>query len=354
MRAARTIVPATATREDEGIKRAVKKILWIAIPAALIAGLILLVQQRQGGGTTHEAQQELMGTIVKIKAHGKELSRGRFDEVSRSAFAEIARLEKEMSEWIPESPISQAARFAGRKAVPVSEEIVAVIDLSLAVSRQTGGAFDISFKPLGRLWRVEKRKEPPQEEEIRAALRLVDYRNIVLDKGRRTLFLKRPGMAVGLGAIAKGYAAGRAARKMAEGGIRDFIIDAGGDLYFSGSKGGKAWTCGIQDPDRKGEQADPSQGQDGLRRRHERRLRAVFRFSGEALPPHHRHPDRIPGDGDEERDGPRARSRRGGRLRDLLFHPRTGKGRRDRGPDPGGGLHPDRRSGQGLAGRPDR
>jgi FAD:protein FMN transferase len=101
---------------------------------------------------------------------------------------------------------------------------------------------------------VEKRKEPPPEEEIRAALRLVDYRNITLDKDRRTLFLKRPGMAVGLGAVAKGYAAGRAARKMAEGGIRDFIIDAGGDLYFSGSKGAKGWTCGIQDPDRRGEQ----------------------------------------------------------------------------------------------------
>jgi thiamine biosynthesis lipoprotein len=64
-----------------------------------------------------------------------------------------------------------------------------VIDLSLSISRQTGGAFDISFKPLGRLWRVETRKEPPREEEIRAALRLVDYRNITLDKGHRTLFL---------------------------------------------------------------------------------------------------------------------------------------------------------------------
>ncbi|MCX5838028.1 MAG: FAD:protein FMN transferase [Deltaproteobacteria bacterium] len=236
------------------MKRIVRNILWMALGAVLVAGLIFLVQQQQNSGATHEAQQELMGTIVKIKAYGKGLSRERFDEVSRSAFAEIARLEKEMSEWIPESPISQAARFAGKKAVPVSEEIVAVIDLSLAISRQTGGAFDISFKPLGRLWRVEKRKEPPREEEIRAALRLVDYRNITLDKGRRTLFLKHPGMAVGLGAIAKGYAAGRAARKMAEGGIRDFIIDAGGDLYFSGSKGKQAWTCGIQDPDRRGEQ----------------------------------------------------------------------------------------------------
>jgi len=232
----------------------VKKILWIAIPAVLIAGLVLLAYQKQKGGSTHEAQQELMGTIVKIKAYGNGLSRERFDEVSRVAFGEIARLEKEMSEWIPESPISQAARFAGQKAVPVSDEVIAVIDLSLAISRQTSGAFDISFKPLGRLWRVEKRKEPPREEEIRAALRLVDYRDIVLDKERRTLFLKRPGMAVGLGGIAKGFAAGRAARKMAEGGIRDFIIDAGGDLYFSGNRGGKPWTCGIQDPDRRGEQ----------------------------------------------------------------------------------------------------
>lgn len=230
------------------------KILWMALAAALIAGLILGIQQKEDGGETHETQRELMGTIVKIKAHGKGLTRERFDRVSKHAFDEIARLEREMSEWIPESPISRAARVAGRQAVPVSDEIASLIELSLAISHQTGGAFDISFKPLGRLWRVEKRQEPPREEEIRAALLLVDYRNILLDKKTKTLFLPRPGMAIGLGAIAKGYAAGRAAGKMIEGSIRDFIIDAGGDLYFSGSKGKKSWTCGIQDPDRRGEQ----------------------------------------------------------------------------------------------------
>jgi FAD:protein FMN transferase len=241
--------------EERGpMERILRNILWMALGAVLVAGSIFVFQQRPGGGATHEAQQGLMGTIVKIKAYGKGLSRKRFDEVSRSAFGEIARLEKEMSEWIPESPISQAARFAGQRAVPVPEEIVSVIGLAMSISRQTGGVFDISFKPLGRLWQVEKRKEPPREEEIRSARPLVDYRNIVLDREGRTLFLKHPGMAIGLGAIAKGYAAGRAAQKMAEGGIRDFIIDAGGDLYLSGSKGGKAWTCGIQDPDRPGGQ----------------------------------------------------------------------------------------------------
>ncbi|MCE5263014.1 MAG: FAD:protein FMN transferase [Deltaproteobacteria bacterium] len=236
------------------MKRIVRNTLWMALGAVLVAGLMFLSQQRGGDARTHEAQRELMGTIVKIKAYGKALSRERFDEVSASAFNEIARLEKEMSEWLPESPISQAARFAGKKAVPISAEIAHVIDLSLSVSKQTGGVFDISFKPLGRLWQVEKRKEPPPAEAIRAARLLVDYRNIVLDQEHRTLFLKRPGMAIGLGAIAKGYAAGRAAEKMAAGGIRDLIIDAGGDLYISGSKGGHAWTCGIQDPDRRGEQ----------------------------------------------------------------------------------------------------
>jgi thiamine biosynthesis lipoprotein len=235
-------------------EKAMRRAGWLGLLAALAAGLFFFAWPcGTGYEPTHEAQRNLMGTVFKIKAHGKDLSRGRFDAVSTEAFAEIARLEREMSEWLPESQISQAARFAGRKAVPVGEEILDVIDLSLSVSRQTGGVFDISFKPLGHLWKVEQRKEPPTDDEIRAALKFVDYRNIELDRESRTLFLRREGMAVGLGAVAKGYAAGRAARKMAGGGLRDFIIDAGGDLYFSGRKGREPWTTGIRDPEGKAE-----------------------------------------------------------------------------------------------------
>ncbi|MDA8124836.1 MAG: FAD:protein FMN transferase [Deltaproteobacteria bacterium] len=230
-----------------------KRIALICLLALCLAGLLFLTWQRRSGESLHEAQRGLMGTVVKIKASGKGLSRERFAQASANAFGEIERLEKEMSEWLPDSPISQAARQAGQKAVPVSEEILAVAELALSVSRKTEGAFDISFKPLGRLWDVGKRREPPEEALILKARRLVDYHNILLDKERRTLFLTRPGMAVGLGAVAKGYAAGRAAQKMREGGIGSFIIDAGGDLYFSGNRSGKAWTCGIKDPDGKSE-----------------------------------------------------------------------------------------------------
>jgi thiamine biosynthesis lipoprotein len=262
-----------------------KKTIRIGFLVILAAAVMFLLACRgKGPEPVYEAQRALMGTIVKIKGTGKDLSRERFDTVSGQAFDEIARLEREMSEWLPDSPISLAARFAGRKAVPVSEEIVTVVDLALSVSRRTEGAFDISFKPLGRLWKVESRKEPPPEDQIRAARALVDYRNIVLDKERRPRDLKLPGMASGRGAIAKGYAAGRAVQAMCHGGIPDAIVDAGGDLYFSGKKGAEGWTCGIQDPiGRGGWSYAPCS--EGLRRRDERGLRAVLRIQGKAVPP---------------------------------------------------------------------
>lgn len=217
---------------------------------ALLAAGILFTRP-SGDGNVHEAQRALMGTIFKVKAYGEGLSRERFAAVSDAAFAEVARIEAEMSEWRPESPISQANLLAGRQAVSLPDETLALIDLALALSRETGGVFDISFKPLGRLWKVETGRTPPDGKAIREARRLVDYRQIELDRSRKTILLRKPGMAIGLGAIAKGYAAGRAAQIMRAQGIGNLIVDAGGDLYFSGTRGGEDWICGIRDPDGK-------------------------------------------------------------------------------------------------------
>lgn len=227
-----------------------RHILWGGALVALLAAGIILTRS-PGGGNVHEVQRPLMGTIFKVKAYGEGLSRERFAAVSDAAFAEVARIEAEMSEWRPESPISRANLLAGQQAVSLPDETLALIDLSLSVSRETGGVFDISFKPLGRLWKVEAGRTPPDGKAIRAAQRLVDYRQIELDRTRKTILLRKPGMAIGLGAIAKGYAAGRAAQVLRSQGIGNLIVDAGGDLYFSGTRGGEAWICGIRDPDGK-------------------------------------------------------------------------------------------------------
>jgi len=190
-----------------------------------------------------------MGTLFEITVLKNGLSQEKAGAAIDSAFAEVKRLEKQMSEWIPDSPIALTARYAGVRPVVVTDELVELVEKSLTISEQTGGEFDISFKPLGRLWDVMNRKEPPEDFQIKEILGLVNYKNILLDKANNTIYLKKPGMAIGLGAIAKGYAVSRVESKLAEAGISDFIINAGGDLYFSGNRNGEPWSCGIRDPD---------------------------------------------------------------------------------------------------------
>lgn len=203
------------------------------------------------GPEFYEKQKVLMGTLFKIKVFrgASGLGREDFSAAAEKAFGEVSRLEAEMSEWREDSPVSRAAAGAGRKPVRITPDIAAVVETALAVSAETRGAFDISFKPLGKVWNIKERKAPPGEEEIKKALGLVDYRNVVLDREKLTLFLKKKGMSVGLGGIAKGYAAGRAGEVLKKHGMNDFIVDAGGDLFVSGSKGGSLWATGVKNPE---------------------------------------------------------------------------------------------------------
>jgi FAD:protein FMN transferase len=198
----------------------------------------------------YQKQKMLMGTIFKIKVFTdkNKLSRSDFDILAQKAFDEVSYLEAEMSEWRPDSPISKAALDSGKKSVVITSDIAHVIDMALDISNESGGAFDISFKPLGRLWNIKKRKIPPTKNEIEKAMAFVNYKNIILDKKNMTLFLKLRGMHIGLGGIAKGYAAGKAGDVLRLAGLHNFIINAGGDLFISGNKNGEYWTSGIKNP----------------------------------------------------------------------------------------------------------
>jgi thiamine biosynthesis lipoprotein len=88
----------------------------------------------------------------------------------------------------------------------------------------------------------------------RKMVRLINYRNILLDRAGTTVFLKEKGMRIGFGGIGKGYAAERAKRIMQEGGVNSGIVNASGDLTAWGLQpDGRPWTIGIVRPDIKGE-----------------------------------------------------------------------------------------------------
>jgi thiamine biosynthesis lipoprotein len=171
-----------------------------------------------------------------------------------AAYAEIRRVELLMTDWErpgePESDIVRINKAAGKQAVKVSAETLDVIRTSLDMSRRSEGAFDISFAAMKGLWKFDEDmdKTIPAADEIARRRKLINWRDVVLDAKAGTVKLRRPGMRIGLGGIAKGYAVDRCAAVLRAQGQHDFMVQAGGDLYVSGSKGPASWMVGIRDP----------------------------------------------------------------------------------------------------------
>jgi len=191
-------------------------------------------------------EQILMGIPVSITIAGAEKERAH--GAAELAFREIARIDQMMSTYLPESDISRLNGAAGTDWVPIDPELAYVIKESRRYSELSQGAFDITYKPLSKLWRFEPGSRPPASEAVQAILPLVDYRAVLLDDTGRGR-LDKPGMAIGLGGIAKGYAVDRAVAVLQESGIAHAVINAGGDIRMLGRKSGeRAWYVGIQDP----------------------------------------------------------------------------------------------------------
>lgn len=189
----------------------------------------------------------VMGTDLEITVSiaDKTSAEKAFDAVIK----EMVRIEQVMSEWRENTLVSQINRNAGIRAVVVNDELFNVISAALQVSELSGGAFDISWAGMREIWRFEKGKERvPSDQEIKDKITLVDYREIELNREKKTVFLRKKGMSIGLGGIAKGYAVDMAMQALVNSGIKDAIVKAGGDMRIQGTEDGKPWEIGIQHP----------------------------------------------------------------------------------------------------------
>jgi len=196
----------------------------------------------------HRAERKLMGTIWTMTLVG-----GREDDAraaAERAFDEVARLESLLSEWQPDSEISRVNQAAGVAPVAIGPELTDCLRASLEVARWSDGAYDISWAALRGVWDFSATSAhvPPSPKQVKALLPLWNFRNIVLDEQRGTAFLKRRGMQIGLGGVAKGYALDRAGALLREAGFEDFLIYAGGQVLVHGTRGNRPWRVGIQHP----------------------------------------------------------------------------------------------------------
>jgi len=166
------------------------------------------------------------------------------------AIAEITRIENLISEWRPETQISQVNQNAGIKPIKVDKEVFDLTKKGIYFSKLTDGAFDISIVAMDKIWKFDdSMDELPSEQAIKESVRHVGYQNIILDSTNSTIFLKNSGMKIGFGSIGKGYAADKTRDLMKSMGVKAGIIDASGDISTWGTQpDGKPWAIGINNP----------------------------------------------------------------------------------------------------------
>jgi len=192
----------------------------------------------------------LMGNRFEITvvAQSEDWAFQRIEE----AVQEIKRIEQVLTTFKDDSETNLINRNAGIAPVKVSTEILQLIERSIRISKLTMGAFDITYGSIDkRLWNFDQNMTSlPDAETAKKMVRLIDYRNIILDEQERTVFLKEKGMRIGFGGIGKGYAAEKAKEVMISNGVTSGIVNASGDLTAWGHQpDGSPWTVGIVHPD---------------------------------------------------------------------------------------------------------
>ena len=193
---------------------------------------------------------KLMGNHFEITVVGADETWA--NEKIELAVNEIKRIEKLLTTFSEDSETNLINKNAGIAPVYVSEEIILLIERALRISSVTQGAFDISYGSVNKsLWNFDTTMSAlPNVDQAKESVRLINYKNILIDKAAGTVFLKEKGMRIGFGGIGKGYAAEKAKALMQAEGVESGVVNASGDLTTWGNMpNGDKWTIGIVHPE---------------------------------------------------------------------------------------------------------
>ncbi len=157
----------------------------------------------------------------------------------------LTRISKELS--TNEGSYIYAVNQGAPQGVAVSDEAAQLVSDALSFAADTNGAFDPAIGALSSLWNISENPRVPSEDEIAAALPLVNFRDVTVDGS--TVTLNKSGIQLDLGGIGKGYAADLAVQIYKKYGISNAILNLGGNVYVYGDKGdGSDYRIGLRDP----------------------------------------------------------------------------------------------------------
>ena len=218
---------------------------------------ILILAGCGGSGEIHRQKAFVLGTVVDIAGTG--VTEGTFQEAVGAAFRRMRRIHNALSTTGGANQLANFNRAAHADWVPLEPPLRELLPRAAAMEQATAGAFRSTLGRLVALWGFREPPfpdQPPADAAIRSLLAQgAGDAALALRRRNGTLQarLTRPGAALDLGGIAKGFALDQAAAVLQEHGVEQALINAGGDMRALGRRGDRPWRVGIRhprDPDR--------------------------------------------------------------------------------------------------------
>ena len=192
----------------------------------------------------HRDDQAIMGTSVVAEIWHEDAEEAQ--ALLALVMAEMQRIEQAYSPYIEDSDLSRLNQRAAAGPVSVTDEMWTLLNASQRISELSKGAFDITYASAGKLYNYRE-GDRPAGAELSAALDAINYKHVVLMRGKRVRY-SHPGVSIDLGGIAKGYAVDRCVELLRAKGVTQGMVAAGGDSRIIGDRLGRPWTVDVQNP----------------------------------------------------------------------------------------------------------
>lgn len=225
-----------------------RKGMVLLVVVMIAAAAVYVSRPREWLATT-----PAMGTHATVTIVGTPIDAmsGRIRRINAAVIDEITAVERLMSIYKPDSDVARLNGNVSGKEIAIDTRTFEVLDTAVAVSRLTGGAFNVFILPTEQLWGFKTghahKVPPPREIEASPA----DGSEISMKEAGEKHFarLLKDGTKIDLGGIAAGYAVDRAVRVLREMNARGALVDIGGDCYCLGmSANGTPWRVAVRHP----------------------------------------------------------------------------------------------------------
>lgn len=229
-----------------------RKVVWIGCAVIALSIVLYLAgfapenrEEPEDYGGFRSGITYAMNTVIEQKWYGESA-----DTVYTGMETKTREIESVLSLHLSQSEIAAINENAGVQPVEVSQRTFDLLQRAKELSEQSDGAFDITIAPVVELWGITSdHPHVPTDEELAQAMALMGLEDLVLDEEACTAYLTRPGMAIDLGGIAKGWTADQLREYARELGAERGYVSLGGNLMIIGERpDGDPFKFGLRDP----------------------------------------------------------------------------------------------------------